>query len=105
MLAADKSIWLMFLGDEDPHVRELAAKHLEQILGHPVKFDASAEPAERAAQLASLRGEWGGEDKSLKRKRRRRSRKISLSPGTHEGGTPTPPSAAFRLLLDGFLPC
>lgn len=55
LLAGDKTVWLMFLGAEDPQSRELAASQLGQLMGRPLDFDPTAPAEKRAAQIASLR--------------------------------------------------
>ncbi len=54
-LGSDSRAWLILLGRDEPATRQLAARRLEWLLGEPIAFDPSADPATRQRQIEQLR--------------------------------------------------
>lgn len=53
-LLFDTKAWCAMLSDSSPQVRLVAAEHLEQLLGRPIRFEASATVSVRKAQVRVL---------------------------------------------------
>ena len=54
-LAEDPAIWLSLLARPQEQDRRTASRHLESLLGRPIRFDPGADPAARAAQIEAIR--------------------------------------------------
>jgi hypothetical protein len=57
-LSDDKVLWLSLLERDQLMERQLAARHLERIVGHALAFEPAASPAARRGQIHRLRARW-----------------------------------------------
>lgn len=59
-LSGDPAIWLIFMAREEESTRRLAAACLEALLGKPIPFHPTADPATRKRELDALRKQISG---------------------------------------------
>lgn len=54
-LLTDPELWLALLSRREESIRRVAARHLEAVLGEPVRFDPAADPTTRKNQIERLK--------------------------------------------------
>jgi hypothetical protein len=57
-LVADRQVWLALMGRDEEARRQVAARQLATLVGHPIDFDPAADAATRQAQLGRLKDRY-----------------------------------------------
>ncbi|MEX0978850.1 MAG: hypothetical protein WDZ48_08370 [Pirellulales bacterium] len=82
-LVADRQIWLALLARDDEVRRQVAARQLAVLVGHPIEFDPAADAATRQLQLERLRARYANS-------------RETAAPGADETAPSIPPPGVKR---------